>query len=71
MSADNADNLVARCLTAVVSWTGYVAGMAIIVLNVLALIAVVVLVLKYAFGIDVLNGLDWLPTEWFRKIFIH
>ncbi len=67
----SAGNLATRCLTAIVSVTGYVAGTVVILLNVLALVAIVVLILKYAFGIELLNGFDWLPTEWLRKIFIH
>ena len=64
-------DLATRCLTTIMVVAGYLIGGLIIVLNLVVLASIVILILKYAFGIELLNGFDWLLPDWFQKLFIR
>ena len=63
----SANNLVARCFTSVIGLIGYVSIILVIALNLLVLCGIAVLVLRYAFGIELLHPFEWLPAEWRQK----
>lgn len=48
---------------------GYSMGAVIIVLNLLVLAGVAIIILEYAFGIEMPKGFDWLLPDWFQKLF--
>lgn len=62
-------DLAKRCLTTIMVVAGYSMGAVIIVLNLLVLAGVAIIILEYAFGIEMPKGFDWLLPDWFQKLF--
>lgn len=65
------ENLAMRCLTVIMTATGYLIGGIVILLNLIVLAGIAVVILKFAFGVEWFNDFDWLLPNWFQKMFIH
>jgi hypothetical protein len=67
----SANELATRYFSGVMAVIGYAIAVLVVVLNLLVLCGFAMLILHMAFGIDLVNPLDWFPAEWRQRLLFH